>query len=304
MPETCESHPSRKARWTCEICSRRLCKDCRLPRRRPALCSDRCSEVYGELHATKAQSSRGARRSADSEPAAAHRITTPPPHAKTPAEPPAEQSGSGGRAVVSTSKTSRPNKADGAATSVASPPAENPAVAATSVEGTGHVGQDSPAPAAGPVSGPAPGASQSSGSRAPVTLILLQAATVILVAVVLAAMVNFHGLAGTTSEVVESEPVERQSPSLLVSPRLSLRDGQRLRGSPVSLRGEASYGDVVALLVDDVVVATAVVRSDRFRFENVEIPEGDSTLKVVAYSRDGPAVESPAIATHYELTAP
>jgi len=107
------------------------------------------------------------------------------------------------------------------------------------------------------------------------------------------------------------EPADAQAGSLTAAPaatvkplpsELAIRDGIILRGRPVTIRGRAPYGAVVALAADGKIVATALVEDTAFEFVDVALTPGPHSLSVVAFSLAGPASASPPVSIRYEAS--
>jgi peptidoglycan/xylan/chitin deacetylase (PgdA/CDA1 family) len=94
---------------------------------------------------------------------------------------------------------------------------------------------------------------------------------------------------------LEGHAEPRAIPAVLSSPSLEMQDHARVTSSRVDLTGRAPYGELVALVANDELVATSLVREGRFRFDKIELRRGDNTLSVIAWSRNGPAVASPTL---------
>jgi hypothetical protein len=287
---TCHAHPTRKAHWTCTVCGKGLCRACRLPRRRPAFCSEACASAYSENPQAFASPTVG-HESAGSEPQTQ------------------DQAGQGASEQVPDTRAEDQTVAGAG-------PGVQPDDEATVV-----VAHDPAEPAPPGVKLPA----------AFYLILCVQTLLILVVAVVALGPGRAPGgSAGTAIEETRqpsptatpaplltegtaaltappSQPVEAAPPpqppdlsSLLASPRLDVRDGGTLRGAPVLLRGSAPWGERVGLLVDGELAQHTAVRDGRFEFRELELPGGQHRLSVVAYTGQGPAVESPGATVRYE----
>lgn len=78
----------------------------------------------------------------------------------------------------------------------------------------------------------------------------------------------------------------------LIAPALDPPPASLDAGAPYEFSGSAPEGELIALAINDHLVAVDVLRSDRFRFAALELGPGDYRVTATAYARTGVAATS------------
>lgn len=264
-PLACEIHARRRAIASCTGCNTPLCRSCRKVRR---------GEPWCFACALKSDGGPPRRRSdAPAAPEAASAGDVIPPPAVVPV--------SGPRTDAPTAVL--PWSAPQPSQQPASPP---------------------PPPPASPtlpqsLSLPPPQRPPSPAIRLPIALYLVLGVQTVAIALL---GVAIRRPASPPAPVVApvASPTPFVAATAVRAPTLMLREGTVIRGAPVSLRGEASYGEFVAVIVDGETRAVGLVANGRFDIPDLALDPGGHTISVVAYRHPGVGVESAGVFVRYD----